>query len=372
MDNINKTLLRLTFIITLFLGLLIPKEKKLVSISSHNGEYYKGNAKALFEYLEKDGYLTAYYFIRNLKKVRELSKKHRNICYLYNLKSILTLLRSKTIIITHSSGDFYGVCINPFIQNIIHLHHGGGSRKTKYLCKENENGFLKTYFERKRYWAVSSDFTRYFFAAREGLDARKVFVTGMPRNDILFKHKSNSRKSIKNILYAPHWIEEGYKNIFSFSDFKINTLQNFLEKYGFHLYVRFHPHGYKEIKKEYKYLFKLEKVHDISPDKLEDVQDIFHEIDLIITDSSSIYLDFICINKPVIFIQCNFDFPLSKDIYCPGPMVNSFEDLINKILEYSNLEDKYENKRKNLINLLNNYTDGGSCKRIKNLIIELS
>src|SRR5208283_2067110 len=88
-----------------------------------------------------------------------------------------------------------------------------------------------------------------------------------------------------------------------------------------------------------------------------DIYEVLHLCDILITDYSSIFFDFLKFNKPIIFYPYDFleyqkldrCFYFDYKQFVPGPIVYSFDEmlkLISRIL--SNGLDGYQGKRKKL------------------------
>jgi len=361
------------YILTFFVGLFIPKSKRLVSISSNGGKYYAGNAKAMYEYLKKDNFFIPYYFLTNKEKYEKLSKNDKSIRYYYSLKSFFIIFRSKTILVSHGYKDFPGFFIN-FFQNFILLHHGLCSKVTSFLNKKNKE-FKKRIWEyinhianQKFHTIVTSDFERYFLSSTYFLSRYKIHITGYPRNDVLFnkskKEKYKTRnKAYKNLLYVPTWREHEITEIFPFEDFDFNKLISFLQDNNIKLYIRFHPNNYQNSREKVEKYFLTKSIIDLGPDKLDDVQDFLPEVDVLITDYSSVCQDFLFLDRPMIFIPYDLQElnglyePLKYDLYYTGVKVFTFEQFLDNIKKIIEGKDLYKEERTFMRRLLFNDID---------------
>lgn len=94
--------------------------------------------------------------------------------------------------------------------------------------------------------------------------------------------------------------------------------------------------------------------------------------DALITDFSSIYVDYLLLNKPIAFeltdrkdyengIGFTMDNPLE---FMPGFKIQDFSDLKTFLNETISNKDRFKNERENLLNKLHKFKDGKSSERI--------
>ncbi len=115
-------------------------------------------------------------------------------------------------------------------------------------------------------------------------------------------------------------------------------------------------------------------------DAKEDVYESLLTTDLLVTDYSSVFFDFLLTNKPVLFFPYDLEkyenpergFTMSFEEHTPGDKVFNTSDLINKILSIKNDYSKYinDNKRQyTLVNKkMNRYTDSIDFTEILNFM----
>ena len=105
-----------------------------------------------------------------------------------------------------------------------------------------------------------------------------------------------------------------------------------------------------------------------------DTTPLLKYFDLLITDYSSIFTNFLLTNNPIIFYPFDLENYQQKEGLCfnyneftPGPKVfdiKSLKEAINTIF----IEDEYKEKRLEIKNLYHKYTDGNASKRIIEII----
>src|SRR5699024_10035846 len=147
-----------------------------------------------------------------------------------------------------------------------------------------------------------------------GVSQEKIKIWGQPRNDAIFK--KNNKNEILNelysdllshqniILYAPTFRDNSKTILFPFEDFDSKQLDNFLEENQLLIFIRCHQSDINNIEKNFG-----NRVKFINEDKIEDIMDIINIFDLLITDYSSIYIDYLLTNNPILFL------PYDKEEY---------------------------------------------------------
>jgi len=216
------------------------------------------------------------------------------------------------------------------------------------------------------------------------LSSSNVKLTGFPRHDYLLRNvKYDNKKILINFTWRA-WLND--RNIRN-SEY-INKLQELLysptlkeiaEKYGYEIYLQFHPRfkrdGYV------KYISIPEHITMVSNKRYED---LLSEIDLLITDYSSIHCELAYVNKPTIYYQFDkskflsdkenhsyrkgwFDFETMGF----GPVACDLNQLLKNLEDYlkngCKSNEEYTNRMKNFFA----YSDTNNCERVYNSIISI-
>ena len=216
---------------------------------------------------------------------------------------------------------------------------------------------------------------------REAFSTKDIFVCGYPRNDVLFEDadeknyigtdkntfetiKEHKNNSYKIILYAPTFRDKG-GDAFVDNTLNLEELSKYLEKRKFILCIKMHTIIKDKNQRNYENIIFYKNSADIYP--------VLPHIDLLITDYSSIYFDYLLLDKPVLFFPYDLDtyinlhrelnFPY--DSATPGYKAYNQEELlsyVDKILLENDL--KYADERGELKIKSFNYIDGNSSKRL--------
>jgi CDP-glycerol glycerophosphotransferase (TagB/SpsB family) len=206
---------------------------------------------------------------------------------------------------------------------------------------------------------------------------KKIEVTGYPRNDIISnptlyaKHLAFEQNIIefitteKTILYAPTFRDT---NRFDRkTPIEWERLNDLLNKNDTTFLIKLHRHDYSiAMKEKYSHIRVLDNESDMYP--------LFSKVDLLITDYSSIFFDFLLTDKPVLFYPYDIDDYLTKDrsmydeydTVTPGHKAYNFKQFYEKL----ELFFKDPNALKESVldynvikNMYNKYKDSDASKR---------
>ena len=112
----------------------------------------------------------------------------------------------------------------------------------------------------------------------------------------------------------------------------------------------------------------------------ESTQSILAITDMLLTDYSSIYVDYLALNRPICFLpydlvqydkERGLAIDFRKDVDTPGPKLNDMDDLIDYVKNVSLGDDKFREIRKAAQRNFYQYLDGDSCKRVWEFILKL-
>jgi len=290
----------------------------------------------------------------------------------------LDLFRSKIIVTTH------GAVFKTKRNTTIDLWHGFPTKKAGLFLNDNDH---KKFVKNIDYFLSYSDFSTLLYNSRYGMSIQKYVVLGAPRNDYLFEPKyhffQNNYKKL--IVYSPT-----YRNIhiddlndilnFRFEKFSIYEFNNFLRENNYLLIIKLHPDESNKISKKEKKI-NYSNISLITDDLLRQMEIDFYNLlatsDLLITDYSSIYADYLLIDKPIIFVYMDLKKYEEKrglllnpyELWMPGPKCVSQENLQNEIKK--SLEDNtyFNEERKFLKEIFHRYHDGLSTDRVIEFIM---
>jgi len=283
-----------------------------------SGETYSDNSKYFFEYIILNfPEINAVWITKNRDIKNQLHSENKK-CYLFNEKEgYKSRLNAKYIFFTHGITDFgtYDLCHGSIK---VALGHGMPLKKLEYakndIKKRNSNIIKKfKYIYLKLYDSTQRDMTIATSKATKGLliecfelKESSVLITGQPRNDILFeknnvsivKNRLKHEKDEKFVLYMPTWRAFRKQELF-LEDIinKINSNTQFLKKLQdkkIKLYIKPHPRIIITSKSK-------DNVIIIDNNTKLDTQHLIASADSLITDYSSVFIDYALLNRPLYF-----------------------------------------------------------------------
>lgn len=361
-------------IIFSFFYRIIPLNEKVIVFNSTANKKYCHNSVFLFEAMLVDARYQdkKIYFVINDSKLRgELN--YRFPGHFVSSRTIsgkLLCLNAKTWITSTIETPVFGVSVNKN-RIVYHLGHGV-PLKNIGLAEENISALkiINRKFRLRLFTHVTcySDFFEGFFKKVFSNDSLSYLKLGQPRNDTLRNSlcientvlaHSFLNKAKKVILYSPTWRPYANTKFFPFDSFSVQDLHDFLEKNEYFLCLREHPNYKADIPEG---VYDSDWVFDLNGDVIKDINPYLNYFDVLITDYSSIYFDFIILDKPVIYVPYDFElykssvgFSKPYDELISGVVVNSFDDFMLAIDDSESIGRK---NHSSLIENLNLKADG--------------
>lgn len=364
----------------------------------HNCEYVKGmdfadNARALFEYMLSIGINRKYELIWLVKYPEEHAEyeKYDNVSFIsYDAPSLKevsarseyyrALFLAKFIFFT----DAYGFARNCREGQIrVQLWHGCGFKmRLNYVSCE----------KRYEYMTVTSEIYANIHAQIFGLKKGQMLITGCAKGDWLFIENREKLKGFtipgayKYIFWLPTYrfseksiekprdgdlnLETGLPLISSQEDLII--LNEILMFYNMILFIKLHPFQDDKV----MHCNGLSNIilldNDLLIEKDIQVNQLLSMADALISDYSSVAVDYLLLDRPIGFIVDDINsYSLNRGFifenvleWLPGKCIFRKEELQDFIKEIAFNIDSDKFKRQKIRNILHKNINGESCKRI--------
>ena len=335
-------------------------------------------------------------FLAEELKTRETSNGEKYEYYFipkdqFSLSNMKKLATSKYVFLTD---NFFALAFMNFSKKakLIQLWHGTGLfKKFGYdLLNDDEKKVMLKFSNKITNLFVSSKNVVDIYARNFAIDKSKVIPLGIPRNDFYSKEhlddeyisnlKAEFEKEYPNIkdkkivLYAPTFREHPEYN----AVFKYFNIEKFIEELGdeYILCIKLHPNYNKFTDKDNQ--IDLDELSDtyniVNFTEFKDEQKLFLISDILITDYSSVMVEYTLLKRPIILFVYDLDNYLEKErgFYfdyrekVPGNIVQDTDELIEVIKnENFNLKNLEE-----FANFQFDYFDEFSSKRILDYVLD--
>lgn len=303
--------------------------------------------------------------------------KNAEIVEKKTIKGIWLFLRAKYVISTHG----YFIDVHSAKGQVqINLWHGCGYKKIteKDRCYRGDITL------------AVSDLYKEIQSVELEIDPKLVLVTGYPRNDFLFysgnglgKLGIEKGKYKKTLIWMPtyrkanigHAEMDGNANSFglaSLDSTTLNNLNDILYKNQYLLIIKPHPMESVELLTTEKYSNILIVTNSLLTDKEINLYCILQETDGLLSDYSSVIIDYLLLDKPIGMVLSDmteykdsrgFVFDPVAD-YFPGPIISNADELVRYISDFDEFSQQWERKRMELKQLFHKFYDGHSSERV--------
>ena len=365
-----------------FISNFIPKNKKSILFFSTTNLY--DNSEAVFKYLIDNGYNKEYKIYCAVRHPEIYDKfNYQNVKFISVFMSVWRIMRSKYIFYHNEM-----LAIMPTKkQKSIDFWHATTFKK---INKTIDPDYRYDFFS---YITATSEMYRPIFAESFGCELERVIVNGHPRNDYLFDDVNElekigvNKKDYKKIfMWMPtyrfsynevqrdtdweHLTESGLPIFKSNQD--VERLNDYLKEQFSLLLIKLHPAQKTDI---FNYTNHSNIIFLTNP-QLDELNIHFYSLlkdtDALITDYSSVFFDYLLIDKPLAFTVDDLDsygknrgFVFENPLdYMPGMKLYCPDDFYIFLNDCLTCVDNYGKQRLEVNEKVNFYKDGNNCKRI--------
>ena len=319
------------------------------------GMAYREGSKYLFEYMLKKHIDFQCTFITMNKDVKEdLDRKNMPCEYNFSLRGIITIARAEAIFTCQTVPQDIFFAYKKNKRCHYYLVHGQpykkafyslpDSYKSKYVWKKHIISKWFDYFtsgvtkEDVSFVSATSSFLKPFMELDFG-NLVPVKVLGMPRNDALFdENRMAGEKWVEGvegkfvITYMPTHRKYGQGELSPAPFISSFDFQEWMRQNDVVLLVKQHPNMIPKLRE----VNQTDVIRDITCDRLDPQVCIYHS-DVLITDFSSVWMDYLLLRRPILFyIYDNFE---KDDVGChydiredpPGHFCSTEEELFNLV-----------------------------------------
>ncbi|MBW9145234.1 CDP-glycerol glycerophosphotransferase family protein [Clostridium sp. CM028] len=354
--------------------------KKRILLTSQTED----NIKALLNYYEK-----------NIKKNRSDIVVEYSSFYKYkNIKILHYIIRASQMLKNYSAVvSDYTTSVFSKTKNGVFMSHGYGTKNTpgnsELDIKKTMDIYKGIRTKIKNVVTLSERDSTYFLRSTE-LDKCPLpnyMPLGLPRNDMLFdkeyisgcREKFDSKHNtfgMKILLFCPTWRGYEIEKAFPFTEEDWIKFDEFMGQQNWKMIYR--PH-YLERLIDDKVFDNMSNILTMDFDEEMSTQSILAVSDMLLTDYSSIYVDYLVLDRPICFMPYDIEqyeekrglaIDFTSYIDTPGPKLKCIDNLMSYIKDTSK-KDEYIAIREAAQKNFYHYLDGNSCKRVWSLILDL-
>ena len=365
------------------------KDKNIWLIGGHAGDIYDDNSKFLYEYILRNNKenIDIYWIINEDSKVKNkipgktlIKGSIDNYLYYYNAKVIIFSHAPSADIAPY---NFAVPILNKFHKKTfkVFLNHGAISFKRRKPMNAKLKKLIDDLMKSYNMATAISDFEENIMVNEWGMNKDAVCVLGSARQDNL---PLNTKPKTNDILYMPTWRDwikfndgkfidtEYFKNIMSLlNDEKLNNILD-EKNVNIKFYMHHLMHEFIDDIKENisgKRIIFLDKDVTLADEITSSIANI--------TDYSGVAMDFMYMNRPILFYQFDIDkyksevgsyIDLDKEMF--GYISHNKDEAVNQLINLIESGFEVKQNQEEARNKFFRYNDNDNCERIYNTILK--
>ncbi|WHY86098.1 CDP-glycerol glycerophosphotransferase family protein [Neobacillus novalis] len=368
-------------------------EKNTILYESRDGNSITDNPYAMFTYMLENPDFKDYqhiWSVADFDAVASVMAKYQdyhNVKFVKrNSRTYLKYLATSEYLINNST--FQSFFIPKKDQVYINTWHGTPLKSMGFDIPGNpahSQNVVRNFLSTNYMLSPNTHTTKIFTDSYklDGLYKGTIIEEGYPRIDLTLNtdpegYKGYLRKlglriddDKKTILYAPTWKGTNTTKV------KNDVLQiiadiNYVEKEvgdRYSILIKVHPYLYKEAA-------KYPELNDRLVPDFVDPNELLAAIDLLITDYSSIFFDFLVTNKPIVFYTWDIDvYGEERGQYIqndelPGPIVYNSKELAAAIKNIETHKVNFLDNYKKMQDQFTRYDDGNVTERVVRFLFD--
>lgn len=372
----------LLFNVLYLLACLVPKDRTLWLFSAWNGKRFCDNPKYIYMHLiASDSRIRAVWVTRDRKLRDSMRAQNLPVVYVWSIEGIVHHLRAGAVVFTHSvEWEYFSALVSRQVKRI-QTWHGMPIKKIGFDDTRDRNARLKARlnnllmpYKNERFDLVisGSETDRSKYRTAFDIAQEKICVTGYPRNDQIVKSIAQPFPSMqKSIIYMPTFrgavgSEFALLQGWGFDYCQADAL---MKGIGATFYIKLHPvQVFSQADLE-----AMASCAHVKP--LFNEGDIYEQIgnyDILITDYSGIYFDYLITGKPIVMAPFDLEEYISNDreLYypyndiCPEPPCLTWNAVFARLRQLSAGEAVDPTRYLKLQKQFHQFLDGRSSERV--------
>lgn len=381
--KIKKNLL---YFINLYKSILNFRDKDIFVFGSWFGDKYADNSKYLYLYTLSLG-MNSTWITKNKDVYNKLKKEGKPVALVGTKQSKKICGKAKYVVVSTGKFDVEPEYIGG--ATVLNLWHGIPLKKIGY----DDHVTADSQSIHKKIWNFLDDFatknTYYFSTSPEiseiykscfNTDKNHVIQIGQARNDVFFdgtlkkiKYKDIEYESV--VTYMPTHRNEGKTKLDLWSIFDFDQLNQYCSTKKILFIVKKHYYN----RNDDDSIDGYSNILDLTNNNI-DTQQLLYNTDILITDYSSCYIDYLLLNRPIIFYCFDYEKYIKKDremyfdylTVTPGPKVKTFNELLSSLDSSINGNIEYVEELRKVKNLFYSIENQNRvCPKIMKEIMKL-
>ncbi len=372
----------------------IPPQQNLWVFGAWQGDRFADNTRFLYQYLRKHHpEIQAVWFSANPQVVSELRQRGDEAVAINSIRALWIALRARVAVVTHSLRTDIQPLIHSGKTLTVQLWHGIPLKKIGYDDTRFTNPPQRSPGQRLKQWLIETVFPFWketyhlitttsrhlipIFASAFRHPREKIVVTGYPRNDALFHPTTplSLPPGERAIIYMPTF-RGGMgteTDLFTPYGFSLSQAETLLEKWRAHLFLRLHPVNHPPHHLE----AAIHHSHRIHFFNEGDIHSVLAHFKVLITDFSSIYFDYLLLDRPIIFAPFDLEayLQVDRELYfdyqqvTPGPKAQNWREVFQHLETIFAGEDPYKHLRATVRNQFHDFQDDRNSERVMREIL---
>ena len=298
------------------------------------------------------------------------------VIFFHTMKGLLTWLRARMIVIHHGWADVpYSGSMDFHRRKLINLWHSISLKGIGFMSRNVDKRQFKKQFNTYKAVVCSSELDQLAVQASFRLPQKRIWPTGLPRNDMLIQKENDlpidlQEESVwlqeklqnqKMIMYMPTWRRKPEDSP-EFSRKQCRKLSEMLKLNDAVFCVKRHPNTPSLIFDGMEFL-------DVSESPCREVGTLLRRADVLVTDYSSVWLDYLLLDRPVVSYCYDLESFINErgmlynygSIF-PGKLNLTFESFLSELQKAMN--GGPSKKQMQVKRLFHMYIDGKNSQRI--------
>lgn len=339
---------------------IIPKSNSKIFLYSNLG--FRDNIKAVYDYLIENEYNEKYKIICSLNDYKAQTPQ-KNVRFMGNVRGLFSFFRCK-----YAFYCFGKYPVKPRRdQKVFNLWHGMPLKRVGNMV----GGFEDVDYNYFTHLLCTAEFFRPLMKQSFSCGDESIVICGEPRTDEMMNEAKKRENDEKLLFWLPTFRKGHSDELDILSSKQFDELDRLCEKYGWKVIVKLHPLS-EANSTNYSILNNIRILTQKEFEQGDEgLYTLLSRTDCLITDYSSVYFDFLLLDRPIGFAvgdigeygsERGFTMETPSE-YMAGEVCRNGEEMLTFIESVFCGNDKYKDKRNEMNRLFNHYKDDNNCRR---------